>query len=169
MTTSTLLHSLFKYKSWANDELFVELAKLDAEKHKTERHTAIRLMNHIYVVDRIFAGHLSGVPHGYEGTNTTETPTLEGLRDAVKASDAWYLQYIESLPAEKFAEAVPFKFTDGLGACMTREEMLAHVTAHGAYHRGAVGRIMAQVGTPPPRDLFTRYLHIAEPARRETA
>lgn len=169
MSASTLLLSLFKYKAWANEELFVELAKLDAEKHKTERHTAIRLLNHIYVVDRIFVGHLSGVPHGYEGTNTPETPTLEGLRDAVAETDRWYVNYVESLPAGRFAESVPFTFTDGLGACMTREEMLAHVNAHGAYHRGAVGRIMAQVGTPPPRDLFTRYLHIAEPARREAA
>ena len=118
------------------------------------------------MVDRIFVGHLSGVPHGYEGTNTPETPTLDALRDAVATTDRWYVQYVESLPPEKLAEAVPFKFTDGLGACMTREEMLAHVTAHGAYHRGAVGRIMAQLGNPPPRDLYTRYLHSAEPERR---
>ena len=166
MSASTLLLSLFKYKAWANEELFAELAKVDAEAHKAERHTAIRLLNHIYVVDRIFVGHLSGVPHGYEGTNTPETPTLDALRDAVATTDSWYVQYVESLPPEKLAEAVPFKFTDGLGACMTREEMLAHVTAHGAYHRGAVGRIMAQLGNPPPRDLYTRYLHSAEPERR---
>ncbi len=166
MSASTLLLSLFKYKTWANEELFAGLAKVDAEAHKTERHTAIRLLNHIYVVDRIFVGHLSGVPHGYEGTNTPETPTLDALRDAVAATDRWYVQYVESLPPEKLAEAVPFTFTDGLGACMTREEMLAHVTAHGAYHRGAVGRIMAQLGNPPPRDLYTRYLHSAEPERR---
>ena len=103
---------------------------------------------------------------GYEGTNTPETPTLDALRDAVATTDRWYVQYVESLPPEKLAEAVPFTFTDGLGACMTREEMLAHVTAHGAYHRGAVGRIMAQLGNPPPRDLYTRYLHSAEPERR---
>ena len=34
------------------------------------------------------------------------------------------------------------------------------------YHRGAVGRIMAQVAVPPPRDIFTLYLHQSEPARR---
>lgn len=166
MSASTLLLSLFKYKAWANEELFVELSKVDAEVHKAERHTAIRLLNHIYVVDRIFVGHLSGVPHGYEGTNTPETPTLNALHDAVRDTDHWYTQYVASLSPEKFAETVSFKFTDGLGACMSREEMLAHVTAHGAYHRGAVGRIMAQIGTPPPRDLYTRFLHGTEPARR---
>ena len=167
MSSSTLLLSLFKYKASINEEFFVELAKLDAATHKDERHTAIRLLNHIHTVDRIFVAHLSGVPHGLDGTNTADTPTLEALRDAVAETDRWYVSYVATLPAEHLEESVSFTFTDGLGARMTREEILAHVTAHGAYHRGAVGRIMAQVGTPPPRDLFTRYLHNAEPERRE--
>jgi len=166
MSAATVLHSLFKYKQWTNAELFAALARLDADQHASERHAAIRLMNHIYVVDRIFAGHLSGTPHGYAATNTTETPTLDELHFAVAESDAWYLDYVESLSDAQLAEAVTFTFTDGDSGRMTREEMLAHVTAHGAYHRGAVGRIMAQLGNPPPRDLYTRYLHTAEPERR---
>ena len=49
---------------------------------------------------------------------------------------------------------------------MSREEMLGHVVTHGGYHRGAVGRVMAQVSVAPPRDIFTVYLHRAEPERR---
>ena len=61
---------------------------------------------------------------------------------------------------------LPFVFTDGANGLMSREEMLAHVATHGGYHRGAVGRIMAQADVPPPRDIFTVYLHRAEPGRR---
>lgn len=50
---------------------------------------------------------------------------------------------------------------------MSREEMLAHVITHGAYHRGAVGRIMAQLSIAPPRDVYTGFLHATEPHRRE--
>ncbi len=32
-----------------------------------------------------------------------------------------------------------------------------------------LGRILAQVSIPPPRDIFAVYLHRAEPARRERA
>ncbi|MFM8900851.1 MAG: DinB family protein [Burkholderiales bacterium] len=166
MSTTTLLQSLFRYKAWANEELFVELAKLDADTHATERHTAIRLMNHIYVVDRIFGGHLSGVAHGYSATNTADTPTLEALREAVAATDGWYVQYVTALDPQQLSQRLPFVFTDGANGTMSREEMLIHVNTHGAYHRGAVGRIMAQVTLPPPRDLLTRYLHGAEPDRR---
>jgi len=166
MSASTLLHSLFKYKAWANEELFTELDKLDPATHQAERHTATRILNHIYVVDRIFAAHLSGEAHAYTGTNTPETPTLTELRDAVAKSDRWYVEYVGALPTESLAESLSFSFTDGAKGRMSREEMLAHVVTHGGYHRGAVGRIMAQVSVPPPRDIFTGYLHKSEPERR---
>lgn len=166
MSSSTLLLSLFEYKAWANQELFAELAKLDGEAHPSERHTAIRLLNHIHVVDRIFAAHLAGEAHAYTATNTVETPALDALREAVADTDRWYLGYIKALPPAAFGETLSFAFTDGQAGRMTREEILAHVATHGGYHRGAVGRIMAQVGVPPPRDIYTVYLHQAEPARR---
>ncbi|MFZ2653014.1 MAG: DinB family protein [Burkholderiaceae bacterium] len=167
MSTSSLLHSLFKYKAWANEELFVELEKLDPVAHAAERHTAIRLLNHIYVVDRIFAAHLSGETHDYTATNTPETPTFEELRAAVAESDRWYEQYVGQLSPQLMLESLPFTFTDGKRGRMSREEMLAHVAMHGGYHRGAVGRIMAQLSVAPPRDTFTVYLHKFEPGRRE--
>ena len=167
MSTPTLLLSLFKYKAWANEELFAELQKLDAETHATERHAALRLLNHIHVVDRIFAAHLSGTPHAYTATNTPETPTLDELHHAVAETDGWYVRHVATLTPQQLDERVVLQFTDGAKGRMSREEMLAHVATHGGYHRGAVGRIMAQAGVPPPRDIFTLYLHQAEPQRRE--
>ncbi|WP_275636783.1 hypothetical protein [Chromobacterium sphagni] len=41
-----------------------------------------------------------------------------------------------------------------------------HVITHGGYHRGAAGRILAQQDIAPPRDLYTRFLHDSQPARR---
>jgi uncharacterized damage-inducible protein DinB len=166
MSASTLLLSLFQYKAWANVELFAEMEKIDASAHAPERHAAIRLLNHIYVVDRIFAAHLAGTAHQYSGTNTPQTPSLAELTDAVASSDRWYVNYVEATPATKLAERVQFSFTDGAKGTMTREEMLGHVITHGGYHRGAVGRIMTQINVAPPRDLFTIHLHKAEPQRR---
>jgi uncharacterized damage-inducible protein DinB len=163
MSAQALLHSLFKYKAWANEELFAECAKIDPKVHQSERHAAIRLLNHIYVVDRIFAAHLSGDRHNYSGTNTPETPSFEELRTAVAESDSWYIEYVGRMSPEILQEMVKFTFTDGALGCMSREEMLAHVATHGDYHRGAVGRIMPQLSVPP----FTEYLHKADPRRRK--
>ncbi len=49
---------------------------------------------------------------------------------------------------------------------MSRQEMLMHVATHGGYHRGEVGRILAQLSLAPPWDTFAVYLHQSEPSRR---
>jgi uncharacterized damage-inducible protein DinB len=166
MSQSNLLQSLFKYKAWANEPLVAELATMDAEANAMERHTAIRLLSHVRVVDRIFAARLCGVAHDCGATNTAETPTLESSRQAVAEADCWYVEHGATLMPTQLEERLSFRFTDGSGGGMSREEMLAHVATHGGCHRGAVGRIMALAGVPPPRDIFTVYLHRAEPGRR---
>jgi uncharacterized damage-inducible protein DinB len=169
MSSTSALQSLFQYKAWAVDELFGELSKVDVAAHPEQRHLAIRLMNHIYVIDRVFAAHLSGVPHAYTAPNTTDTPTLEALREACAASDKWYGDYLKTVSAQALEDRVHFTFLDGQHGCMSREEMLLHVATHGNYHRGAVGRIIAQLDIAPPPDAITVFLHRTEPERRSLA
>ena len=71
--------------------------------------------------------------------------------------------------AEQLAEQLHFDFVDGDHGCMSRAEMLAHIVTHGGYHRGAVGRILAQLQLAPPRDIYTRFLHQDQPQRREAS
>ena len=160
------LRSLFAYKAWANEELFAALAKIDASAHSGELHSAIRILNHVYVVDCIFKGHLSGAPHGHKATNTKETPQLQALAAAAKEVDGWYLSYVSGLAPSALPQLVRFGFTDGDAGCMSREEILMHVIAHGGYHRGAAGQVMRGASAAPPRDLYTRFLHMSEPERR---
>jgi hypothetical protein len=89
-----VLPSLFRYKAWANDELFAQVHKLNPNTHAAELQSAIRILNHVFVVDRIFAAHLTGTEHGYAATNTPETPTLNDLQNSVAESDRWYLDYV---------------------------------------------------------------------------
>lgn len=169
MSTASLLTSLLQYNAWANQELFAEVQRLDPRTQQAELHAAIRILNHIYVVERIFVANLQGISHSYSATNTAETPTLAALYQAVQETDRWYLDYTAGLSAEQLAERLHFSFVDGDQGCMSREEMLAHIVTHGGYHRGAVGRIMAQLALAPPRDIYTKFLHQTEPQRRQAA
>jgi len=164
VSTSTLLISLYQQKAAIDREFFTVLAgaALSAEK----RHIALRTLNHIHTVDRIFAAHLRGEPHGFTASNTADTPTLDALRASFEQVDGWYVDYVRSLAPEQFEEVLSFRFTDGDAGRMSREEILAHVIHHGSHHRGNVGMLMKQIDQPPPRDLFTRYLHQRDPARR---
>lgn len=166
MSASTLLRGLLVYQAWANDELLEKLAGLDRHRHEKERHAALRLMNHIHVVSRIFAAHLGGTAHGYASDNTEETPEPAELRAAMAAGDRWYLDYLEALGEHRLAEPAAFTFTDGDKGCMTRQEMLTHVVLHGGYHRGEVGRMLAGIAVSPPWDTYAVHLHRADPSRR---
>lgn len=169
MSSASLLTSLLQYKAWANQELFAELQQLDPLTQQSELHAALRILNHIHVVERIFVANLQGINHSYSTTNTPETPTLEALHKAVQNTDRWYVDYVAGLSTEQLAERLRFEFVDGDTGCMSREEMLAHIVTHGGYHRGAVGRIMAQLQLAPLRDIYTRFLHDDQPQRREAS
>ena len=160
------IQSLFAQKSWANNELFNALAAVNDAQHAASVHTSIRTLNHIYVVDRIFQAHLLGEQHGYAATNTDATPELDDLQFSVAETDAWYESYVSRSSAEVLSESLAFRFTDGDAGTMTREEMLLHVITHGSYHRGNVGQVLKSISIAPPRDLYTKFLHVTEPARR---
>ena len=157
--------SLFAQKSWANNELFNLLATVNPEQHAQAVHTAIRTLNHIHVVERIFQAHLLGESHGYAATNTDATPELGELQFAVAETDAWFERYTTSVDDTQLSERLTFRFTDGDAGTMTREEMLLHVILHGAYHRGNVGQVLKSIAIAPPRDLYTKFLHVREPCR----
>ncbi|MBN6149047.1 DinB family protein [Xanthomonas sp. AmX2] len=167
--TSSLLASQFAYKAWANAELLQALAQIDAHAYPAQRQRAIRLLNHTCVVDRIFAAHLDGGTHGFEDSNTAETPELEALHRAVADADRWYAGYVAGLDAAALQQPLAFRFTDGDAGTMTREEMLFHILAHGAYHRGNIAMLLSECGAEQPRELFTRFLHARDPERRGAA
>jgi uncharacterized damage-inducible protein DinB len=163
--STTALKFLYAQKSWANNELFNAVAAVPPA-HSAAQHTALRTLNHIYVVDRIFRAHLLGEAHGYTATNTDATPSVDELQFAAAEADAWFEHYVAALPDAALLERIAFTFTDGDSGLMTREEMLFHVLTHGAYHRGNVGQVLKATAVAPPRDLLTKFLHQREPARR---
>jgi len=163
---STLLQTLYGYHGRANMELLDRLETVDRRKYDAELETAVRLISHYYVVSRIFAGHLQGLPHGFTTDNLDDTLALTELRASVAASDEWYLGYVRDTSPSILSEAVSFTFTDGDKGQMTREEMLLHVALHATLHRGEVSRILWQLSITPPWETLAVHLHQAQPARR---
>ena len=46
--------SIFEYKAWANNEIFSSLITIDSSIFPEVVHSAIRVLNHAFVVDEIF-------------------------------------------------------------------------------------------------------------------
>jgi uncharacterized damage-inducible protein DinB/putative sterol carrier protein len=164
MDQVSTLERVFSYKAKANEEILMAMRQFDDASPAKE--IAIRVLSHTYVVDRIFAANLTGAEHGHTSPNTSHAPSLEELSAAIKTSDQWYIDYVSRLDEAQLAERIDFSFTDGLPGRMSREEMLMHLTIHGAGHRGQIGLIMMENSITPPADGFTSYLHKTEASNR---
>ena len=169
MQTASTLRALFGCKASANDELLTAMKRFDDTSHGNDREIALRILNHTYIVDRIFAANLRRMNHGYSAPNTADVPALEELSQAIRTSDQWYLDYVASLDQDHLTESIDFTFTDGAPGRMSREEMLMHVALHGAGHRGQIGLLMLKNAITPGADGFTSYLHKTEAAARRRA
>jgi uncharacterized damage-inducible protein DinB/putative sterol carrier protein len=164
MDRVSTLERMFRHKAQANRDLLAAMAGF--EDASPAKEVALRTLSHTWVVDRIFAAHLSGATHRFSSANQVEAPSLDELRADIATSDAWYVDYVARLTPAQLAEVIDFTFTDGAPGRMSREEMLMHVVTHGCGHRGQVGWMMLEAGVEPPTDGLTTFLHTAEAAER---
>lgn len=162
------LAKAFQYKQWANAEL---LALGEQQFDKLPQDDAIffvRILNHTTVVDSLFISRILGESEKYSADNTVDTPTLAELRQTMEENDSWLVNYAQSLTSEELERSIVFKFVDGDLGTLTVEEILLHLLTHGSNHRGMASRTLAVNGLERPKDTFTRYLHQAEPSRRQS-
>ena len=166
MSSQTLLTSLYRYKAWADDLMLDAMIEVERAGPPSGFDAALRILNHAYIVDRIFMAHLEGRNHDYANNEPNDLPLLKPLSADIRRTDSAYVDYVAGLPAEDLQEPVRFRFTDGQPGRMSREEMLAHVITHGGYHRGEVGRLLPQIARAASVDVFAGYLHRFDPDRR---
>lgn len=164
-----LFANAFNYKRWANAEL---LSLGERQLHQLPQSDAeffVRILNHTTVVDSLFISRLSGEAEQYGADNTRQTPTFAELKARIAHNDAWLVDFAERVTADELQRVISFRFTDGDHGQLSVEEVLLHLLTHGSNHRGMASRTLAMHGLERPKDTFTRYLHEAQPARRELA
>ncbi|HEX4196797.1 MAG TPA: DinB family protein [Caulobacteraceae bacterium] len=158
--STKLLASLFEHKAWANQEMFAALRKVPADANRRDMAVILFTLDHLSITDQIFKANISGQSHLFEAVVARAMPNLDELAETVRATDAWYVDYVKSASEAELGESVAFTFVaDGMAGRMTREEMLGHVLTHGASHRGAVGKMLEIMQVQGPPDMFTTFVH----------
>ena len=146
--------TLTRYNAWANRLIFDAVAALppgEAEKpRKSLFKNMVHMLNHNYVIDRIFQAHLEGRAHGYTARNTPDHPPLAELWRAQQEIDAWYVARYDAMTRAELEETIRFTFVGGGEGAMTRGEILLHLVNHTSYHRGFVAEMFYQVPAQPP-------------------
>ncbi|WP_070963446.1 DinB family protein [Vibrio sonorensis] len=159
----------FQYKKWANEELLDFGEKQFSQLPDDDARFFVRILNHTTVVDSLFISRIAGEPEKYTAENTVETPSLSELRRTMDEHDSWLVNFTQSVSEEELKRNVTFRFIDGGCGQLTVEEILLHLLTHGSNHRGMASRVLAESDLDRPKDTFTRYLHEAEPTRRNSS
>jgi len=160
---------LTRYNAWANRLIFEAVAALppgEAEKpRKSLFKNMVHMLNHNYVIDRIFQAHLEGRAHGYTARNTPDYPALAELWKLQQEIDAWYIAAYDAMTPTQMDETVRFTFVGGGDGAMTRSEILQHIVNHTSYHRGFVAEMIYGLGQRAPTTDLPVYLREARAGR----
>ena len=167
MMTTRTARMLTRYNQWANKTVFDAVAALpegEATKPRVSLFkNMVHMLNHNYVIDRIFQAHLEGRPHGYAARNTPDHPPLAELWKVQQETDAWYIAWSDGLTPEAIDEKVNFTYVGGGEGCLSRGEILLHIVNHTSYHRGFVGEMIFNLKIRAPAADLTVFLRDTRP------
>ena len=153
---------LARYNQWTDQLTFDAVAALPGDEATRPRvglfKSMVHMLNHNYVIDRIFQAHLEGRPHGYGARNTPEAPPLDQLKRDQEEIDAWYVAWSDRLTPQAIDEKVKFTYVGGGEGMLTRGEILMHLVNHHSYHRGFVAEMFYSAKHRPPTTDLTVFL-----------
>lgn len=158
MCAKNLLHSLYQYKAWSEEELFKCLKAPAAKSYPDEMAKATYWLSHINIVDQLFIAKLQGNPDEFDSVVTDQPPNLTQLEEQFSIANQWFVDYTKSVTAMELSDPVAFIFKDGKPGNMTKEQILAHVLSHGLQHRGGIGTILPREILQDHQDHFTTFL-----------
>lgn len=168
MITTRTARTLTRYTAWADKLMFDAVAKLPEGEAVKPRQSLfkniVHTLNHNYVIDRIWQGHLEGRDHGYTARNTPDFPPLADLWRAQSTVHEWYIAWSDALTDAQLDETVSFTLIGGNRGAMTRGEILLHVVTHHNYHRGFAADLFFQIPVRPPVMDLTVFLMEARPS-----
>lgn len=162
MQTDTNLNFLIGYKCWADNILYDALSALPQEQLAEERPmlfgSILRLLNHVYAMDRVWRHNLEGTRHGLETRSPGNTPKFTDLRGHQSEMNRWYKGYVAGLSSNSAREKVVFTFIGGEESAIERCNVIQHIVNHSTYHRGHIEGVLYQIGVEPPTTDLPVYI-----------
>ena len=141
--------NLFKYNDWANQQLLITL-----ENHDIKNERIIVVFGHLISAQIIWLNRIKELP-------TSPFPLWEHykvreLKSMVEESSRNWLNYLDEHQLDTFEEMIFYRNSKGNQYESTIGDIITHVIAHSAYHRGQVAALMRDEGVQPP---VTDFIH----------
>lgn len=86
-------------------------------------------------------------------------PTAAAVRARWDDVERQVRAFVGSLSAERLAQVLAYRSTQGQALAFPLGQMLQHVVNHGTYHRGQVTTMVRQLGVRPAATDFSLFAH----------
>lgn len=144
---------LFDYDAWANGRV-LELLQAQPADPAPARH----LLAHILAAGEVWLTRL----RGRDSSALAIFPDLDlaACAAAHERTSAGYRGYLAAMDAAGLDQAIDYRNTKGDRFSTPVRDILTHVGAHGAYHRGQIARLMRESGVAPVGTDFILYTRL---------
>lgn len=155
-----------RYNAWINERIYGAATELDDEAYRRDRGAYFgsihHTLNHILVVDRLFAARLSERTPDIASLDQILYDEFDALRGARRTEDDRLIAMVGEWDGSALQAPIRFKRILGGGTHeMRRDHMLLTLFNHQTHHRGQVHCMLTQAGIdPPPIDVIEYFAEI---------
>ena len=150
-----------RFNGWVNGRLYDSVAGLADDAYREDRGAFFgsihATLNHLLVVDRLWARRIEGVEHGIKSLEQILCDDFEPLRAARRDEDERLVALADRLAVEgRLEDTITYRRILGSGDQHTRaDHILVTLFNHQTHHRGQVHCMLTQAGvTPGPWDVI---------------
>ena len=156
METVEALRHQFAYNVWANRRVFD--AFRDSENQSPK---AVRLFAHLLVTEKMYLLRMMR-DEDTTGFDFWQFSTLDQCEEMMRENSSAYGAFLGDLTEEDLSRIATYKNSKGVEYRNTYREMLTHVLAHSAYHRGQVASAVRIDGGTPAYTDYIAFLREQE-------
>lgn len=150
---------LFRHLEWADARV---LASLRAARNQQQRN--VELYAHILGSEHTWLSRIAGTA---PRVVVWPTLTLDECERLAAENVSAFNELVSRLTPELLQKSVSYRNSAGDQFTSTIEDMLTHVTLHGAYHRGQIASSIRASGDTPSATDYIAFVRAAPAATRQ--
>ena len=151
MTTHDL-RALYRYDSWANEQLLAVISQLTPEQFTRPvagAYGSVRnTMVHVYSAEWGWVERSGGPARG-DRLDPEDYPTPDSLAALWRKVEALIAEFLSGLTDDDLSRPVEFQLGQGSKQVMVVGELLQHGAIHAVHHRGQVALLLRSLGFTP--------------------
>lgn len=158
-----------RFNQWVNERFYDQVAKLSDQDYRLDRKAFFgsihNTLNHLLVVDKLWAGRITGVDSGIRALDQVLYDDFDALREARISEDSSLIDLIDGLDQDGLTREFVYKSVSrGFEHRARVDQALVTLFNHQTHHRGQVHAMLTQAGVyPPDLDIIDYLDEISEP------